>query len=236
MNRADLNVLATALGHAFERPELLTEALLHPSVDPSERGAARHGYQRLEFLGDRVLALAIAEWLIDQFPDEPEGALARRFTALVRADALAEIATRLDLGRHLRLSVSEEESGGRGNPATLTDACEAVIGALYLDGGWEAARSFVRTQWADMIERDATPPQDAKTALQEWAQGRGLPLPLYTHVGRTGPDHEPTFAVEVTVGDHPPEPGAGPSKRHAEKQAAERLLARLAGCNGADRG
>jgi len=225
----DLTVLAAALGHDFRDIDLLAEALLHPSIDPASRGAARYGYQRLEFLGDRVLGMAIAEWLIHAFPEEPEGALARRFAGLVRADALAEIAMRLDLGRHLRLSPSEDECGGRSNPATLTDVCEAVIGALYLDGGWEVARAFVRTQWAGMLERDLTPPQDPKTALQEWAQARGLSLPRYTHVARSGPDHEPVFSVQVSVGDYPPEIGAGPSKRLAEKQAAERLLARLRG-------
>jgi ribonuclease-3 len=225
----DLSVLAEALGHEFRDADLLAEALLHPSVDPADRGAARHGYQRLEFLGDRVLGMAIAELLIHAFPEEPEGALARRFAGLVRADALAEIAERLDLGRHLRLSPSEEECGGRHNPATLTDACEAVIGALFLDGGWETARAFIRAHWAGMLERDLTPPQDPKTALQEWAQGRGLPLPKYAQIARAGPDHAPVFSVEVSVGDYPPETGAGPSKRQAEKLAAEKLLARLRG-------
>lgn len=225
----DLVALAQALGHEFRHIEVLAEALLHPSVDPSVRGNAPYGYQRLEFLGDRVLGLVIAEWLMHAFPEEPEGALARRFAGLVRADALAEIAARLDLGRHLRLSPSEEECGGRRNLATLADACEAVIGALFLDGGWETARAFVRTHWAGILERDLTPPQDPKTALQEWAQGRGLPLPKYAQIACAGPDHAPIFSVEVSVGDYPPETGAGPSKRQAEKLAAERLLARLRG-------
>lgn len=218
--------LAQALGHSFRREDLLREAMTHPSVTPEERGAARFGYERLEFLGDRVLGLVIAEWLVERFPREPEGALAKRLTALVRRETLAEVAAAIGLGRHLRMSSGEAGAGGRVNAANLADACEAVIAALYLDGGLEAARRFIREAWADRIERDR-PPQDPKTALQEWAQARGLPLPRYATVARTGPDHEPVFSIRVEVEGHAPVTATGSSKRTAEREAAARLLAAL---------
>src|SRR3546814_33445 len=136
----DLAELAGRLGHDFARPELLREALTHPSINPENRGVARFGYERLEFLGDRVLGLVIAQWLLELYPVEPEGALARRHTALVRRETLAAIAADLGLGRYLILSTGEEVAGGRDNAAILADACEAVIAALSLDGRSEARR------------------------------------------------------------------------------------------------
>ena len=220
-----LDHLARRLGHSFACPELLREALTHPSVNPGDRGSARFANQRLEFLGDRVLGLLVAEWLLVRFPDEPEGALARRHTALVRAEALAEVATAIDLGRHVTMAPGEADGGGRSNAATLANTCEAVIGAVFLDGGLEAARDLVRREWADAIERDEQPPQDPKTRLQEWAQGRGLPLPYYQIVSRSGPDHQPLFEVQVTVEGHDAMSASGASKRMAEREAASRLLA-----------
>ncbi|NNG03989.1 MAG: ribonuclease III, partial [Inquilinus sp.] len=175
--QAGRDALSVLLQHRFARPALLREALTHPSTDPQARGGASFGYERLEFLGDRVLGLVVAEWLLERFPDEPEGALSRRHTDLVRRETLAEIARGIELGRHLILSAGEAEYGGRENEAILADGCEAVIAALYLDGGLEAARRFVRSAFAEVIDRHRRPPLDAKTALQEWVQARGLPLP-----------------------------------------------------------
>ena len=223
----DLQALARALGHRFQDPEVLREALTHPSIATEQRGAARFGYERLEFLGDRVLALVISEWLLERFPDEAEGALARRHAALVCRETVAQAGQRVGLGSHLLLSAGEEATGGRVNSAMLGDACEAVIGALHLDGGLGAARSFIRGAWAEAVESDAQPPQDSKTALQEWAQARGLPLPTYEEVSRDGPDHAPVFTIAVTVQGQRAATANGPSKRVAEREAAAALLDRL---------
>ncbi len=217
--------LAARLGHAFADPGHLARALTHSS----RAGGGVESYERLEFLGDRVLGCLVAELLYRRFPHENEGALGKRFAALVRRETLAEVAGPggLDLGPHLRLSRGEEESGGRENPATLSDACEAVIAALYLDGGLEAARRLVEPIWAPLLEADLTPPQDAKTRLQEWAQGLGLPLPCYEEVARSGPDHAPVFTLRVTLGDGRSAEAEGRSKRAAEQAAAAALLAEL---------
>jgi len=221
----DLAGLAEALGHRFAKPELLAEAMTHPSL--TERGAAGHGYERLEFLGDRVLGLVVAEWLLERFPDEPEGSLAKRHTALVQADALAGVAEEIGLGHWLRLSPGEQGGGGRTKPAILADACEAAIGALFLDGGLDAARAFIRRRWTGRIDAATAPPQDPKTGLQEWALARGLPLPTYETLSREGPDHSPVFHVRVTVRGQEPAAASGTSKRTAEKAAAAILLKRL---------
>ena len=227
--KADHDALSRALDHCFADPALLREALTHPSTDLQDRGDARFGYERLEFLGDRVLGLVIAEWLLERFPDEPEGSLARRHTALVRRETLAQVAREIGLGGHLILSPGEDESGGRENEAILADACEAVIAALYLDGGSEPARAFIRAAFAEAIDRHQRPPQDAKTALQEWAQARGLPLPDYEEVSRSGPDHRPLFEIRVSIDGHAPATASGTSKRVAERQAASLLLEALRG-------
>lgn len=217
--------LTVALGHVFARPSLLEEALTHRSADAHQKGG-RQSYERLEFLGDRVLSLAIADLLMARFPREAEGDLSRRHAGLVRRDALARVAAALGLGDHLRLSRSEDGAGGRYNPAILADACEAVIGALYLDGGLGVAARFVTAHWTAMMEAASVPPQDAKTALQEWAQGRGRPLPAYRTLAQEGPAHEPRFAVEVEVEGMAPATGEGLSKRAAEQAAAAALLDR----------
>jgi ribonuclease-3 len=222
---SDLTALAARLGHDFADPGLLAHALTHSS----RAGSAAESYERLEFLGDRVLGCLIAELLYRRFPAENEGALGKRFAALVRRETLASVAGAggLDLGPHLRLSRGEEESGGRENPATLSDACEAVIAALYLDGGLEAARRLVEPIWTPLLEADLTPPQDPKTRLQEWAQGQGLALPRYEEVARSGPDHAPLFTLRVSLGDGRRAEGEGRSKRTAEQAAAEALLRQL---------
>lgn len=215
--------LAAALGHRFADASLLREALAHPSAASS----TARSYERLEFLGDRVLGLVIADLLVARFPGEPEGDLARRFATLVNRDSLAAVAQDMELGRYLVLAKGEEESGGRRNPANLADSLEAVIGALYRDGGFDAARRFVESHWTARIEASPEPPQDAKTALQELAQRLRKPLPVYRTITMEGPSHDPTFCIEVEVEGFPPESARGSSKRAAERAAAAALLAKL---------
>lgn len=218
-----LAALAERLGHEFAEPELLVEALTH-----SSRGG-RRSYERLEFLGDRVIGLLVAERLLLHFPSEPEGALAKRHAMLVRGETLAQVAQALGLGPLIKVSPGEAETGGQKNPAILADVCEATLGALYLDGGLEAVRRILLPIVDPLIEAATEPPQDNKTRLQEWAQGRGLPLPRYQSIGRAGPDHEPRFTVSVEVEGLEPAQGEGRSKRVAEQEAAGALLARVAG-------
>ena len=225
-NGADLGELAGRLGHDFRDPALLRCALTHASATRGPAGDLL-SYERLEFLGDRVLGVIIAKLLFERFPAEPEGDLARRLAALVRKETLAQVAAGLDLGRHIDFGPGEQDGGGAENPSVLADACEAVIGALYLDGGLAAAEGFVLPHWTPYLEAEDRPPQDAKTALQEWAQGRALPLPVYEEIAREGPPHEPLFTVEVRVEGQPPARAQGRSKRMAEQAAAEALLAEL---------
>ena len=217
--------IAGLLGHDFRDPDLLEQALIHRSSS----GGEGMGYERLEFLGDRVLALVVADRLLTAFPEEDEGALAKRYTALVRRETLAVVAREVGLGPHIRLSRGEDLAGGRENDAILSDVCEAVIAAIYLDGGIDAARGFIDRHWTTRLEETPQPPQDAKTALQEWAQGRGLALPDYRVVKQTGPDHAPTFKITVLIDGHEAVEGIGPTKRAAEQEAAERLLQDLDG-------
>jgi ribonuclease-3 len=165
--------------------------------------------------------------LFETFPAENEGKLARRYAALVRRETLADVAVDIGLGVHIVMSQSESEAGGRENPSLLADVCEAVIAALYLDGGLTPAAAFIHRHWQDRMRQSDKPPLDSKTALQEWAQGRGLPLPKYSIVERTGPDHAPTFTIAVSVGDTPPAQGEGSTRRTAEQAAAGALMERL---------
>ena len=158
------------------------------------------------------------------FPNENEGDISRRHADLVRMETLNRVSRNLELGRHVQMSRGEEQSGGRENSALLSDVCEAVIAALYQDGGLDVARAFIEKHWAPLIEENLLPPKDAKTTLQEWAQGEGHPLPLYTETGRDGPDHAPSFTVQVTVKGLEPASGKGGSKRLAEQAAAASLL------------
>ncbi len=223
---AGLAPLIETLGHSFQKPELLLEALTHPSAR-GRRGALRRGYERLEFLGDRVLGLIVAELLWRRFPDEAEGALTHRHASLVRREALTKVAKALGLSQHILLSAGEAASGARGNPSVLADVCEAVIAAIYLDGGLAAAQRFVERWWEPQLASLGAPPRDPKTALQEWAQARGRPLPAYRTVAAEGPAHRRTFTVEVTVDGLPPATASGSSKRAAEAAAAAAALAAL---------
>ena len=225
-SKGDLDALAASIGYSFADSNLLATALTHGSTGRG-RQAPGQNYERLEFVGDRVLGLVVAERLYQMFPSEDEGAMAKRFAALVQRETVAEVGRNLGLGAYMRLSKAEISAGGRDNTAIIADCCEALIGALFIDGGLEAARAFVLPHWTPLIEADVQPPEEAKTALQEWAQGRGLPLPAYAPVSRSGPDHDPVFTVEVRVEGLPATKGQGRSKRLAEQDAAARLLAKL---------
>jgi len=229
---AGIAALTTALGHRFADPALLREALTHPSIERPTRAGARD-YDRLEFLGDRVLGLLIADLLFRHFPEADAGELARRFNALVRRESLAQVAEAIRLGQHLVLSKSERASGGAGKPAILADACEAVIAALYLDGGLEVARAFVIRCFTPLLAGPSGADKDAKTALQEIAHVRGLGQPVYAVLSQVGPAHEPEFKVSVSVSGHDAMIGEGRSKREAEQAAATAMLAALgAGTHG----
>lgn len=182
--------------------------------------------ERLEFIGDRVLGLAIVELLIEAFPGDSEGDLARRYNRLVRGETCALVAREIGLGEHLFLSDSEAGSGGRAKETILADAIEALLGAVFLDGGFDKARAVVRQLWRSQYEVLPAAAADAKSALQEWAQGQGLALPRYVEVSRTGPDHAPMFTAEVRINGRDPARGQGASKRAAEQAAASALLER----------
>lgn len=220
---ADFDILSELLGYRFADPALLEQALTHPSC------TGQPNYQRLEFVGDRVLGAIIAQRLYREYPSFREGELAIRFNELVRKETLARILLQLGLDGYIRLSSGEEENGGRQKPAILADCCEAVIGAMFMDSGFAAAHAFVETHWQALVAGVALKDKDAKTLLQEWAQGRGMAAPSYREVSREGPPHEPEFTVAVTVGKNHEATGKGASKRAAEQAAARSLLDRLNG-------
>ncbi len=216
--------LEARLGYVFEDKQLLLRALTHASVRSGK--IPRHDNERLEFIGDRVLGLAIAEHLSELFPAADEGELARGLNRLVRGETCARVARDIDLGRHLVLSESEAAGGGRGKDTILADAVEAVLGAVFLEAGFAPARAVVRRLWDAETSQAKMGVADAKSALQEWAQGRGLALPEYVELAREGPDHAPRFTAEVRISGSEPARGEGPSKRAAEQAAATALLAR----------
>lgn len=213
------------LGHRFGRPDLLRQALTHRSALQTR---ARRGdsNERLEFVGDRVLGLVMAEWLAERFPREPEGKLGPRLAVLVSRPVLAEIAEAIGLASVLDVSPGEARAGVKKRATVLADALEAAIGALYFDGGLEAARRFVRHAWDAAMAAQVTPPRNAKSTLQEWALGRGLKLPTYQLVTRSGPPHAPLFVIAVSVAGETGSGRAG-SKQAAEQQAAAELLGKL---------
>jgi ribonuclease-3 len=215
----------TRLGHEFSRPELLARALTHPSISTP----TRPDNQRLEFLGDRVLGLVMSEALLAADTAAREGQLAPRFNALVRKETCAEIARDIDLGAVLRLGRSEMISGGRRKMAVLGDAMEAVIAAVYLDAGYDAARRVVLTLWGNRVAQVDADARDAKTLLQEWVQARGMTLPEYLERERSGPDHAPIFTIEVRLDTGDSAIARAGSKRQAEQQAAILLLQQLEG-------
>lgn len=220
-----LEALQQTIGYHFGDVKLLRLALTHRSL---VREGIDSSNQRLEFLGDSVLGLTIAEMLYALYPSEAEGDLSKRLVSLVNGEQLASIARTMQLSDTLLMSGGEEEQGGRENPSNLEDACEALLGAVYLDGGIEAARAVVERFWSAHARSMVNPPKDAKTTLQEWAQGRGLPLPEYALISSDGPSHAPCFVIEVRVNGLEPVRAEAGVKKTAERLAAEKLLANRA--------
>ncbi len=222
---AELKAFCARLGHDFADPSLLIEAVTHPSVS----SPTKSDNQRLEFLGDRVLGLVMAEALLSADKGAAEGLLAPRFNALVRKETCADVAQQIDLGVVLRLGRSEMLSGGRRKTALLGDAMEAIIAAVYADAGFETARDLVLRLWGERISSVEADARDPKTTLQEWAQGRGLKPPVYQQTGRSGPDHAPVFEITAKLPDGTEAKASAGSKRQAEQAAAKALLAQVAG-------
>ncbi len=216
-----MEALQKRIGYKFRNISLLERALTHPSL------ARQENNQRLEFLGDAVIGLMVARILYDLFPQEQEGELARRQASLVRGETLAQVARDINLGEALKIATSEIQSGGRDNPSNLEDAIEALLGAIYLDGGLAAVEDFVEPIWKKLAGNAIVAPKDAKTSLQEWVQGRGLPLPVYRLLETIGSAHAPVFTVEVAVQGYDPAQAKAASKRAAEQEAAGILLERL---------
>lgn len=213
--------LEKAIGHSFKNAHLLQQALTHPSALPSGKGVA---FERLEFLGDRVLGLVVATWLFEEFPHEKEGDMAKRLAGLVCKETLVDIAKLIDLGQFMAMKRERSSSENKRLETLLADGCEALIGALYLDGGLEVARSFIRHYWKDLLNSTPEPPRDSKSLLQEWIQGKGKPHPTYVVVDSSGPAHAPHFIVQVSIEGMEPTIGEGSSKRLAEKDAAQNML------------
>jgi ribonuclease-3 len=219
----DRQELETSIGYRFRDSALLDEALTHATA---AKAKGRANYQRLEFLGDRVLGLVIAEMLFDAFPAAKEGELSKRLSDLVRRETCAEVARDWGLAGFIRLGAREASSGGSERAPILADVCEALIGAVFLDDGFAAARTLVRSAFEDRMRARHRPSQDPKTALQEWAQARGLPTPVYRTQERSGPDHAPRFTISVEVDGFDAVSADAGSKRAAEQGAAEAFLVR----------
>jgi ribonuclease-3 len=213
------------LGHVFARPDLPREAMTHRSASAGK--GSQGSNERLEFIGDRVLGLIMAEWLAERFPREQEGELGRRLAHLVSQPVLAGVAEEIGLANVLSVSSGEAKAGVKQRATVLADALEAALGALYLDGGLEPARTFIHRAWGRAITEQAEPPKDPKSALQEWAHKRVRTTPVYAVTKRSGPPHAPEFTVTVNVGDYAAVGVAG-SKQAAEQAAAAALLAELA--------
>jgi len=214
--------LEATIGHDFADRALLTRALSHVSASTRRP----ESYERLEFLGDRVLGVVVSHMLFVAFPAESEGELSRRLAALVRKETCAEVAQDWGVPPHIRLGEGEAQTGGRKKRAILGDVCEAIIGAVFLDGGFAAAQGVVARAFSARMHAAASDLRDAKTALQEWAQGRKLAAPRYRLAGRSGPDHAPAFEVAVDIDGYPAALGAGSSKRAAEQAAAQAFMER----------
>jgi ribonuclease-3 len=212
--------LQEKINHRFADEKLLRMALTHASSDTG------YSYERLEFLGDRVLGMAVADTLYQKFQTEPEGDLARRLSALVQGRTLAKIAREINLSDHISFSDSERAAGGGENEHILADVIEAMLGAVYLDAGYPACQQVVAKLWGDRFYKMLEPPQHPKTQLQEWAQAKALPLPVYAIENQTGPDHAPIFEVSVTVQGFGSVTASGRSRQEAEKQAAREFFAK----------
>lgn len=223
--RTAMNELEKILHYKFKNEQLLEEALTHPSMSRQNHESERpFNYERLEFLGDAVLGLVIAELLVLKYPNEKEGALAKRQAGLVRGEAVANVANKLGIGKYIKMTQGEQSMGGRENVSNIENALEAIIGAIYRDSDLSAAAAFICKHWAKLVENMKEPPKDSKTTLQEWAQAKGYPIPVYTLVETTGPSHAPRFTIAVKVEGFDPIQATGESKKKAEKDAANRLL------------
>lgn len=212
-----MTALEKLLQHQFANKDLLKQALTHASLSEN-----KSSYERLEFLGDRVLSFVIADMLFVTFPEDKEGALAKRHSTLVKQAALEKVAKSLDLPSHMYYAKRDKEQ--KPSPSMQADVVEALIAALYLDGGFTAADQFIRTHWAELVNAGHAPPEDAKSALQEWAQARGIALPKYDVLERSGPDHSPVFVVQVSLEGFKPQQAQSNSKQSAQKLAARTLL------------
>ena len=217
----DDKAVGALLGYEFGDKGLLREALTHASA---VAGTDRPTYQRLEFLGDRVLGLVIAEMLHEAFPDADEGELSRRLTQLVRRETCAKVAREIGIGRHILLGEAEKRTGAERNRGILANVCESVIGAIFLDGGYDAAKAFIAANWHELMLEPDRPLRDPKTMLQEWTHKAGHGVPVYRTIGRDGPDHAPVFVMEVSAEGVTPQHGKGSSKRAAEQAAAQAVL------------
>ena len=227
--KIELAALEARVGHSFRDRSLLVRALTHLSA-PAVGGPDRtQSYQRLEFLGDRVLGVVVADMLYQGFPQASEGELSMRLAKLVRRETCAAAAIDWDVGPHVAMGQGEARAGGRKKAAILSDICEAIIGAVFLDAGFEAARHVVALSWRPRMDADVSPERDAKTAVQEWAQARALAAPRYVEVARSGPAHAPHFVMQVVLEGYEPESGEATSKRAAEQAAAQAFLARRVG-------
>ncbi|MBZ8131888.1 ribonuclease III [Afifella sp. IM 167] len=225
--KATLEDLQERIGHHFTRPELLARALTHASaIGDDGRGDPLTTYERLEFLGDRVLGLVIADLLIEEYPQAPEGELSRRLARLVNREACAAVAEEMRLSEHYRVGESLAKANARTARTLLADTCESVIGAIFRDAGLDAARRTIHRYWAERVKQMEGPLRDAKTELQEWAHRRSLPTPRYEETGRSGPDHSPEFSVSVVIPGTEGCIGKGASKREAEHAAAAAILKR----------
>ncbi|KYW91690.1 ribonuclease III [Ehrlichia ruminantium] len=219
------NAISKIIKYDFKNTQLLNEALTHPSVLSKDNN--NFNYERLEFLGDAVLNLVISEMLFNIFPYDTEGNLAKKKTALVCGTKLVEIAQSINLGIFIIMSDGERSCGGANNANNLENALEALIGAIYLDGGLNAAKDFIFLFWKNSATHMKVPPQDAKTILQEWAQSKGFPAPSYHIINKSGPDHNPCFTVEVRINSHETLHATGHNKKLAEQKAASLMLAKI---------
>ena len=218
MSMRPVEELEKEIAHRFKDKELIKSALTHSST------GHKMNYERLEFLGDRVLGLIIAQMLFEKFPEEPEGDLAKRLSALVQGTFLAEIALKINLGSYVSFSDAERQAGGAQNANILADVFESVMGALYLDSGFEKCHALVARLWADGFFEMKAPPQHPKTSIQEWAQGKGLPLPSYEIAKQSGPDHMPTFDIALIIEGYEKVIACGSSRQEAEKNAAQAFI------------
>jgi len=227
--KLDVSALEARIGHVFADRELLARALTHLSA-PAAGGPDRTlSYQRLEFLGDRVLGVVVADMLYQGYPQASEGELSMRLAKLVRRETCAAVAAEWDVGPHVAMGQGEARAGGRKKAAILADVCEAIVGAAFLDAGFAVAREVVARSWRPRMDADVAPERDAKTAVQEWAQARALAAPRYVEVSRSGPAHAPHFVMQVVLEGYEPENGEASSKRAAEQAAAQAFLSRRGG-------